>query len=747
MMTTVSIQAWHDHPLGGTALVGRSATGVPRGAGRWILWACAVVVAAISIVSIIGWQTRSEWMVRWRSESAPMHYNTALGTLGCAIGLVGFAIKRGWVAAIGALIALSLGVVSLVQYAFETNVGLDTLFVDPFVTDDASAPGRMSPRTAFVLVMFGLGVLVAILVGRGGRSGASTTAVGLTGGMVIVIPLMALMRRLAPGWDTLWWDETSAMAVPTALGVALVAVGLFAEAGSRDRAELGRWTPWLLGAMTFTVSSLMWRAAIGAASSGLVETDRVASVMLVASSVVATLAAIALMGAHSTRHNLVKARAALAELAVETAHRQQIERELAAEEIARLRAEYDSRTAAEEQRRLREVAERERVETELWKARRLEGLGHLAGGIAHDFNNVLQIIHNASELARAHAAQPAASVVGSGVESDLDLIDGATDQARRMIRQLLSFTRDDGDRAEPLDLAEATEEAETLLAGTIGRGIDMRLAVADDVPPVAIERGRYEQLLLNLVVNARDAMDGSGCLCVSIDRVPADDGGLGQVRLLVADTGSGIPDGIIGQLFDPFFTTKARGTGLGLSTVFKVAEGAGGSVGVASTGPGGTTFEVLFPAAAVAEQASAAPSVGGEPSLDGVVVLVVDDDAILLEVAKRLLVLAGCEVLAATSGDEAIETARSHEGTIDIVLTDLHMPGLDGLEVATSMAEVIPDAAVVLMSGSGRAEVADAVAAPVLLDKPFGQAELRSILVRALLDRQQAAGRSDSIVA
>ncbi|TDT14521.1 response regulator receiver domain-containing protein [Ilumatobacter fluminis] len=704
--------------------------------GSPILHACITIVVVISMVSIAGWQTHTAWMVQWRSSWAPMQQNTAIGELACALGLFGFAIRRWWVTVLGAVVALALGVVAMVQYVFDVDVGIDTVFVDPFVTTEVASPGRMSPRTALVLLLFGAGVIASVWADRTDRPSASTTLVGLTGGMVAVIPVLALMRRFVPGWDELWWDESTRMAVPTALGFVAVAGGLFAEAARRDRADIGKWLPGVVGAVVFAASTLTWRGALGAASNGDFDRERVATVMLVASCLVAALVALALMGAYSAHQNLTKAKIAMARLAEETAHRQHVERELAAEEVARLRAEYESRSALDEQRRMREVAERERVETELWKARRLEGLGHLAGGIAHDFNNVLQIIRNASELARAHGKQPVRSADGAGLDADLDLIDDATEQARRMIRQLLTFARDQGDDVEALDVVAATRDAEALLAGTIGRSIEMRLEIAPDVPPVELDRGRYEQLLLNLVVNARDAMGGSGRLCVSIDCLPSIDDTVEQVRVRVADTGPGIPDEIVDQLFDAFFTTKETGTGLGLSTVLKVAEGAGGSVRVASTGPEGTTFEVLLPSVPVEERPTdATPVAISEPSLEGLVVLVVDDDAILLEVAKRLLVLAGCEVIAAGSGADAVEIARSHDGAIDVVLTDFHMPELDGLEVATAMADARPDAVVVLMSGSGAPEVGSGAEPTAVLAKPFGQSQLRAAIVEALVER------------
>lgn len=740
MSLVVSDDVWKDRRVGGTAPGVRESnlTRSSQGAAEIVLRACTALVVGISLVSIVGWQTHTAWMVQWHASWAPMQQNTAVGELACALGLFGFAIRRWWVTLMGASVALALGVIAMIQYTFDVDVGIDTLFVDPFVTTEVTSPGRMSPRTALVLLLFGAGVVASVWADRTDRPSASTTLLGLTGGMVAVIPVLSLMRRFVPGWDELWWDESTRMAVPTALGFVAVAGGLFAEAARRDRADIGMWLPGVVGAFTFAASTLTWRGALGAASNGDFDRERVATVMLVASCLVAALVAIALMGAYSARQNLAKAKIAMARLAEETAQRQHVERELAAEEVARLRAEYDSRSALDEQRRMREVAERERVETELWKARRLEGLGHLAGGIAHDFNNVLQIIRNASELARAHGTQPVRSVDGadSGLDADLDLIDDATEQARRMIRQLLTFARDQGDDVEALDVVAATRDAEALLAGTIGRSIEMRLEIAPDVPPVELDRGRYEQLLLNLVVNARDAMDGTGRLCVSIDRVPSNDDTVEQVRVRVADTGPGIPDEIVDQLFDAFFTTKETGTGLGLSTVLKVAEGAGGSVRVASTGPEGTMFEVLLPAVPVEERPTDdTPVAISEPSLEGLVVMVVDDDAILLEVAKRLLVLAGCEVIAAGSGADAVEIARSHDGTIDVVLTDFHMPDLDGLEVATVMAEVRPDAVVVLMSGSGAPEIGDGTGPTAMLAKPFGQSQLRAAIVEALVER------------
>jgi len=421
------------------------------------------------------------------------------------------------------------------------------------------------------------------------------------------------------------------------------------------------------------------------------------------------------------------------------------------------------------------TATRELLEHQLQQHQRLESMGQLAGGVAHDFNNLLAVILSYTEFVadavREHDCS-APDEAWASVGGDIEHIKAATARAADLTRQLLTFARREVVRPQVLDLNEVISGLHDLLDRTLGGRIELRSDLAADLPPILADRGQVEQLLLNLVVNARDAMPGGGSITVAtatVDRpaprpgrLPADPapgtvpdtvpetgavaGASGPwVCLRVRDTGTGMPQDVIDRVFDPFFTTKSagNGTGLGLATVHGIVTQAGGLIDIESRLGAGTTFTVTFPATHAAAVSAPAPA-GVRGRGLGQTVLVVEDSDDLRELTCRLLTGAGYTVLAASKGPDALELADHHDSPVDLLLTDLSLPGMTGNDLAVAARQRHPDLQVVFMSGYAQLVLAPDGGLPpdqLLLDKPFSRATLLTAIQESLARR---TAREDS---
>jgi two-component system cell cycle sensor histidine kinase/response regulator CckA len=353
----------------------------------------------------------------------------------------------------------------------------------------------------------------------------------------------------------------------------------------------------------------------------------------------------------------------------------------------------------------RDITERKRAEAErlalqrqLHEAERLETLGRLAGGIAHDFNNVLAAITNyAGFIADESHDRP-------GVRADAEQIQAATLRAAALTRQLLIFTERDVTQPEPLDLNSIIVEIRELLSTSVGTHVDLRIDPAVHLPAIRADRGQVGQILLNLAVNARDAMPKSGTMTIgtSLAELGADDARLPPgvspgryVELTVSDSGTGMSAEVADRIFEPFFTTKpaGKGTGLGLSTVQAIVTQAGGMVTVESEEGAGTTFRLYFPAIDVTIDGPDAP---GDPPQHATI-LVVDDEPALLEVTGRILRKSGYTTLHARTYEQALSLASSRD--FQLLLTDSIMPGMTGTTLAELITEMKPGMPVLHMSG------------------------------------------------
>ncbi|CAN5356419.1 hypothetical protein BH11PLA2_BH11PLA2_19920 [soil metagenome] len=360
-----------------------------------------------------------------------------------------------------------------------------------------------------------------------------------------------------------------------------------------------------------------------------------------------------------------------------------------------------------------------RLEEKLRTARKLEALGRLAGGIAHDFNNLLTVINGCGELLQNDL--PADSVQRE-LASD---IRNAGDKAASLVSQLLLFSRQQTVKMTSIDLNDAVWESERILKRIIGETITVECDTADDTPAVKAESTLIQQIILNLAVNARDAMPGGGKLRIQAYRADGVNGPL--ARLTVSDNGVGMDDVTQHRIFEPFFTTKGigEGTGLGLATVYGIVQTLAGEIRCRSTLGEGTTFEVDLPSTESAARAFVevpAMFVRGQGTI-----LLAEDDAAVRDLTCKILETAGYEVLAADSPTEAASIAKNYDGTIHLLLTDMVMPELNGRELAELIQPLRPHMHVLFMSGYSDDEFfRNGVEAEelVLISKPFTPAAL-----------------------
>jgi len=376
----------------------------------------------------------------------------------------------------------------------------------------------------------------------------------------------------------------------------------------------------------------------------------------------------------------------------------------------------------------RDITPRRQLEERVRQMQKMEAIGRLAGGVAHDFNNLLQALLSTTEALQAHGADPG-RLAGSVREMETNIRRGAA-----LTRQLLLFARRELARPERLDVGDVVAGATTLLRRLVRENIRLALVPEAGDLPLDGDRGQLEQVLVNLVVNASDAMPEGGDLTIRTGRRGA------EVFVEVTDTGVGISPEVREKLFEPFFTTKPpeRGTGLGLAVVHGIVTQHGGRVEVESEVGRGSTFRALLPLAdapSPAAPAAAAPAPGGERRGRGERVLVVEDEESARRALAEILTLLGFEVAAAASGEEAERLAAGE--VFDLLLTDFVLPGIDGGELARRLLARSPALRVVVMSGYAEDEsMRHGVAAGTLrfLQKPFDVQALTRAIDAALAD-------------
>jgi PAS domain S-box-containing protein len=389
----------------------------------------------------------------------------------------------------------------------------------------------------------------------------------------------------------------------------------------------------------------------------------------------------------------------------------------------------------------RDVTDFKRLEEQLRQAQKMEAVGRLAGGIAHDFNNLLTVILGYSEvvLGSLAPADPAREFVRQIVE--------AGQRAAALTGQLLAFGRKQLLRPEILNLNDVVGRIEEMLCRLIGEDIRLVTALEPGLWPVKADRGQLEQVVVNLAVNARDAMPRGGWLTLSTSNVLLDDQAPPElppgpyVRLAVQDTGCGIPAEVLPRIFEPFFTTKevGKGTGLGLATVYGIVKQSGGHVEVSSRPGQGTRFQIYLPRIVGVEDSRALPAARSEPFPSAGTILLVEDEEGVRELASSVLRQSGYTVLPACHGREALAASRQHAGEIELLLTDVVMPEMGGLELARQLALERPATRVLYMSGYSDSSRAAPDVRERFLPKPFTSEELRWAVREALEQERPGA--------
>ncbi len=355
--------------------------------------------------------------------------------------------------------------------------------------------------------------------------------------------------------------------------------------------------------------------------------------------------------------------------------------------------------------RMRAEQEKARLEVQLNQAQKMEAIGRLAGGVAHDFNNLLTTILGNAELALLDLKQ------NEPFYNILTEIKGAGDKASALTRQLLAFSRRQVMQPEILDLNELLQDMSRMLRRIIGEDIELEILPASGLGLVEIDPGQLEQVIMNLAVNARDAMPGGGKLTIEIadadlDRIYSESHGRvvrpgPYVLLAVSDTGQGMPPEIQAQIFDPFFTTKdkGKGTGLGLSTVYGIVKQSSGYIWVYSEPEAGTTFKIYLPRVEKHSGHEQPPKEQEQDHSGTETILVVEDDQAVRNIAAYSLRIYGYRVLTASDGAQALARVQEEKDQIHLVLTDVVMPQIGGLEMVQELKKLQPGLKVLYMSG------------------------------------------------
>jgi signal transduction histidine kinase len=408
---------------------------------------------------------------------------------------------------------------------------------------------------------------------------------------------------------------------------------------------------------------------------------------------------------------------------------EQVAKAMAAMAVEKAAADVDAARRRDDQRQTEEALRRS--EMQLQQAQKMEAVGRLAGGVAHDFNNLLTVLLSGCEiLADDYAADDPR-------RATLALIQRSADRAEQLTRQLLAFSRRQVLQPKVVDLNPIVSGMAPMLCRLIGEDVELVLQLAPDLGAVRADPGQIEQVIMNLAVNARDAMPREGRLTVATENMDTAQGP--YVALKVSDTGAGIDAQTQARIFEPFFTTKpsGRGTGLGLATVHGIVEQHSGTVHVASAPDRGTTFTIAFPRVdAMPEAVAATPEIAALPK-GHETILLVEDEAEIRALARELLVRRGYVVLEAGDGVDALDRGERHDGPIHLLLTDVVMPRMSGPDLARRMRAVRPGVKILYISaytdekldhhgltGSGIA----------LLEKPFTPAALAA-KVREVLDQ------------
>ncbi len=399
---------------------------------------------------------------------------------------------------------------------------------------------------------------------------------------------------------------------------------------------------------------------------------------------------------------------------------------------------------------IEDITERKRLAEQLQLAQKMEAVGQLAGGIAHDFNNLLGVIGAHTELAVSRLNQD------SPQAWNMEQIAKAARRAARLVRQLLAFSQRQVLEPTVLDLNSVLRDVESMLTRIIGEHILLTTVLDNDLGCIKADPTQMEQVIINLALNARDAMPKGGKLTIETCNATTGDRALktmgapdgNYIAITVSDTGTGMDSETQARIFEPFFTTKeqGKGTGLGLATVYGIVKQSGGFISVSSKVGQGTTFQILLPRAsgrAIVAEEETEPSETESAATE--TILLVEDDNALRQVILTMLMRLGYKALEARNGETALRIAKKFGGKIDLLLTDVVMPGLSGPDLVAQVATLNPEMKILLMSGYPQPSVANGEVLrrdKPMLKKPFKQQDLARIIRKVLevdLDSKKVA--------
>jgi signal transduction histidine kinase/CheY-like chemotaxis protein len=374
-----------------------------------------------------------------------------------------------------------------------------------------------------------------------------------------------------------------------------------------------------------------------------------------------------------------------------------------------------------------DITEQKLLEAQLLHARKMDAIGQLTGGVAHDFNNLLSAVLGGIHLLERRVQ------LGERDQLVLQQMRHAAEQGAELVRRMMAFARKQDLSPTSVDPRSLCQSVAGLIEHTLAGTVSITWACADDVPNLFVDRAQLELALVNLIINARDAMPQGGQIEINIDAIDVE--GTESTRVRVSDQGEGIPDELIGRITEPFFTTKeaGKGTGLGLSMVAGFVQQSGGRLMIDSEPGNGTTIDLILPSTAQ-PTAVVDNSVGKAPRVapSSRAVLLVDDDEAVRTVLAEQLREVGFRVDIATDGNSAISRLESDDG-YDVLLTDFAMPGMNGAEVARAARALAPALPIIFVTGFAQSDQIDADFADVpLLRKPFGIAALASEIRNAL---------------
>jgi signal transduction histidine kinase len=713
------------------------------------------------LIVLIGWYTHNLRLLHIHPSFVAMAYNTALGFFLCGAGLIAITLNRPRFAILGGCYGVLFGTLTIGEYLLEHDFGIDELFMKAYTNAGVTNNARMAFNTALSLLLLGLFQLLAAK--RTSVSGFSWKA-GLIGSLVTGMGAIALSGYFIDISHYYAWGHFTRMAVHTALGFIVLGLGVIAYAWHEDINDthvVQNWLPIPVGVVILSLTVCLWQATIVAQGAQMIWLHQMigrysvpASLIrinnllpvatLITGLVLSTVISWMVYLTQLNRKRTIQLASANQELSREVGVRTEAERALQQahdsleQRVQERTAELTTTNAALQE----QISTRERLENQLLQAQKLESIGRLAGGVAHDFNNMLTAILGYTELIKEECP------LNEDAQEYLQNVTQAADRATNLTRQLLSFARKQVIEPKVVNLNALSLSLHTMLYRLIGDNIQLEMLLDEELHSVKVDPGQFEQILVNLIVNARDAMPDGGKVTIETHNAVLDEEYAHEhegvppgeyVMLAVSDTGTGMEEGIRLHIFEPFFTTKekGRGTGLGLATVYGIVRQAGGHIWLYSEPGEGTTFKIYMPRTLEAVEE---PAVRWEQTdqLDGTEsVLLVEDDPSVRGLVGQTLRKRGYTVLEADNGEEALRLVRERSSSVDLLITDVLMPGISGKELSDQLQIQHPSMKVLFVSGyTENTIVHHGVLEPgvAFLSKPFTSPMLMQ-RVREVLDK------------